>query len=67
MIELKPCPFCGNKAQIIHGARGSLKEIGFIECGSCNAQGEKFEDKVFEFAKEKAVLAWNTRKNERKV
>lgn len=61
MTQLRACPFCGENPQIVRGTRSSLKEMCFIECDSCNAAGEKFEDKVFEFAKEKAISAWNTR------
>ena len=58
---LKKCPFCGGNSHIVRGTRNGKKEMCFVECDACNAAGEKFEDKVFKFAEEKAIWAWNIR------
>jgi Lar family restriction alleviation protein len=51
MSELKPCPFCGGKVEV-------LQYDGYIAvfCKNCNAQ--IFND---EFDDEKVINSWNTR------
>ena len=61
MTELKPCPFCGCNASLVRGVRDSYYEICYIRCDCCDAIGEKFSDKFFDIAKEKAINAWNNR------
>ena len=51
MAELKPCPFCGGKADIVE--RWPDKFHRMIMCDECGAE---FVDK-----NEHAVAAWNTR------
>ena len=43
-IELKSCPFCGSKASLTGGVRGSAN-VFYVSCDSCNAIGEKFGSK----------------------
>ncbi len=50
--ELKPCPFCGEKENlIIHMGTGWQY---FVICKKCNA--DRFAE-----SKENAIKAWNTR------
>jgi len=51
MTELKPCPFCGSKAEIYQDYEGSWT----IECTVCFARSWPRKDK------EQAIEAWNRR------
>lgn len=55
VIELKPCPCCGNAAMLEH--QENILEVDyFIECqGGCDLT-TKLHD-----SKEEAIIAWNTR------
>ena len=62
MIELKPCPFCGEKRYLdvygIYDQNGS--EIGsHITCGGCLAHFE-YEEAT---CQEDVVAAWNRRES----
>lgn len=41
MYELKPCPFCGSKADIKH-ANIFMDEAYYVKCGSCYAMTKRF-------------------------
>ncbi len=70
-IELKPCPFCGGKAEIWMlnenglSCRNALwaKDL-YIECSTCHAASDKFEKTIDKNALEQAVSAWNQRKKD---
>ena len=63
--ELKPCPFCGGKAEISVG-RFDGKDTSFVLCTKCEARGEFFVVSPKYASDEKAIEAWNRRaKNER--
>ena len=55
--KLKPCPFCGGKAET-----GKLNDINdypyFVECVKCDAAFRSFE------SEKEAVKMWNTRHTE---
>jgi Lar family restriction alleviation protein len=66
MIELKPCPFCGGKAELnvdpeaivdIEGRRWAFT----VSCNRCCAASG------LTYLPEKAVEAWNRRKNNDEV
>ena len=76
-IELKPCPFCGGKADIKH-ANIFMDEAYYVKCGSCYAMTKRFlvdhprlvastgeldEDTRYDAltAIKKAAEAWNRR------
>lgn len=50
MAELKPCPFCGGKAQINYAGADML-----ILCSKCLVRTESYHTKA------EAVEAWNRR------
>jgi Lar family restriction alleviation protein len=54
--ELKPCPFCGGKAELHHNrSAGGIGLDGyFVKC-TCNAEG------AFDFGQSGAIEAWNNR------
>jgi len=54
--ELKPCPFCGGVAEIQDETTGIRTTIYFVECLNCVAGTQ------WEYKKENAIKAWNTRK-----
>ena len=53
-IELKPCPFCGGKADIIP-AGGAWKVSYFVECQECNNMTDIHD------TSRAAVETWNRR------
>lgn len=67
MIDLKPCPFCGNEAELKTVIRTNCfptYQNAYVRCKSCKASTCSFEDKnlngqhIF-----KAIEAWNRRCN----
>ena len=50
-IELKPCPFCGGKAELGDG-RGHNWDISCIECGASSEQT---------LIRSEIIAAWNKR------
>lgn len=48
--ELKPCPFCGGAAKLVHGGAG----CHFVLCGTCSGASD-------DGSEEHAVAAWNRR------
>lgn len=61
--ELKPCPFCGGEAELINtdiaGIQGVCNPIT-VSCKNCRCNTDWFNNK------NKAVSAWNIRKQEDK-
>lgn len=56
--ELKPCPFCGGKAELY--ASKVADGLRWVTCTECYASGEPCDDT------ESAIRAWNRRaKDER--
>ena len=57
MEELKPCPFCGGKADLVdYGLTGRMK---VVQCSDCGARTRAFDPKVK--CGENAIDAWNRR------
>lgn len=57
-IKLKPCPFCGGKAEFAIGEEYREEQGGggeWIECSSCGAETAYFG------TPERAAEAWNKR------
>ena len=55
MSELKPCPFCGNKARVWR-----TNYATFVECVNYSAKSHQVE--LSAVTEEEAIKAWNTRK-----
>lgn len=59
MTELKPCPFCGGKAQLEHDYQGNGNS--YVVCKSCGLKGVSFI-RSFETASDlNAIEYWNRR------
>ncbi len=56
MADLKPCPFCGGDAELVHMAITAYD----VRCGTPGCYGNNPE-----FSKDGAVVSWNTRAAER--
>lgn len=53
MVEIKPCPFCGNKAEYWEDNQYSDRHV--IECGYCGA------NKRSEYGYDRVLEDWNRR------
>ena len=65
-IDIKPCPFCGGKADIRHGTV-NMDIVYRVECLSCHVTtAQFFVDDHHTEAEEicMAVNAWNRREND---
>jgi Lar family restriction alleviation protein len=51
---LKPCPFCGQPAELLHDHSGYLRNVA-VMCTKCSAIGEWAD------TDDKAVMLWNRR------
>ena len=57
MTELKPCPFCGGKAEYsVYGAGSPTNECWYVHCSGC-CIGTHGDDKT----KEDVTNTWNAR------
>lgn len=56
MDKLKPCPFCGGEAELIHD-----ELFSFVKCKMCSAEARIVKVSARYCADEIAVEAWNRR------
>ena len=56
--KLKPCPFCGDKGELVIS---SSNTACWIKCDRCGATTMTVKAGLDYSAKEKAVELWNTR------
>jgi Lar family restriction alleviation protein len=73
MKELKRCPFCGSKAELVHhsGSYGYYSGSYGVKCTKCVVKTATFQDEAYtqatghysvsEQAKAQAIDAWDTR------
>ena len=58
MKELKPCPFCGSKAEIYENDYNSCRTVDYmVECSNDDCGGGTISDE----SKERAIAIWNHR------
>ena len=62
-LQLKPCPFCGEKAELSSG-RFDGKDTSYVTCTRCGSRGEFFFVCPRYASAEKAIKAWNKRVTE---
>lgn len=60
--ELKPCPFCGGKAELQHECVGS--GYSYIRCVHCGIKSIMFIKSFDRSSDEDAVNYWNRRCND---
>lgn len=74
--RLKPCPFCGSRANLVATKRGDYPTVGVysVRCSDCQietremygfARGREAQRIVNRKARTFAVTAWNQRKEPR--
>ena len=63
MDELKPCPFCGGKAEIEHEYIFGF-EYSTIKCEKCRVKTAPIKVSFTYSSDERAAEAWNRRTND---
>ena len=56
MSELKPCPFCGGKAEMLINEYEDSRKEYLVACTECDGMVERWRE-----AEEEAVEQWNRR------
>ncbi|MGN0557871.1 MAG: Lar family restriction alleviation protein [Acutalibacteraceae bacterium] len=61
--KLKPCPFCGGKAEMFNGVDYSTGKVTcFVRCTKCLSATSYYKDDKNNFDyMESAIAAWNRR------
>lgn len=59
-IKLKPCPFCGGKAEFIE-CTIALKNAIAVRCTKCNVKTESRPESVTYCARDYVISDWNKR------
>jgi hypothetical protein len=60
--KLKPCPFCGGKADFLIGSEGNGGEWHYVECIECQSSGPYVNYADHNIAiKDALSFAWDTR------
>ena len=61
MEKLKPCPFCGGKAEVVQWRDTADLNATWVTCMVCDAMIEHCHHKDQEIAKHQSIKAWNKR------
>ena len=59
--ELKPCPFCGGKAQLEHDG---ITVNSYVRCFECHARTKAIAVAPYHCSDDKAIELWNQRTGE---
>ena len=59
MAELKPCPFCGGEANLMHDHAGS--GYSYVMCGNCGLKSVSFIRSFDRASDLDAIKYWNGR------
>lgn len=64
--KLKPCPFCGGNAKLVHEEQGITVSyvVSYILCTVCKATSPTFRISTEYSSDKKAIEAWNSRAQE---
>ena len=60
--NLKPCPFCGRKAEF-RLTQSFFNSAIYVECTNCKCGTKTIEQSIEYTAREKVAEIWNTRVN----
>lgn len=60
-IELKPCPFCGSKAELKHGTSSIFSTYAYVECKNCGARSTDVYIDTAYSCDGKVIERWNRR------
>lgn len=63
MIKLKPCPFCGGQAEIIHKHDYPIPALNsiYVKCQKCGTETKTVEASTEYCANDVVCSAWNQR------
>ena len=62
-VEIKPCPFCGKRADVRYAGCTNGKDRYRVRCYTLNCYGSAYDNAYSSFASmEEAIEAWNRRK-----
>lgn len=61
MDKLKPCPFCGGKAELEHS--GDRPAFSYIRCTNCCLKSPGIMISFSKSSDEEAIANWNRRAN----
>lgn len=59
-IKIKPCPFCGGKAEIKRYVEFAFEQA-YVECTDCGARTRMIDPSLKYCANDKAAELWNNR------
>lgn len=62
--ELKPCPFCGGKANLIENHICGGKDYSYVTCESCHVRTQQYTVSVRFCPNDEATKAWNRRSDD---
>ncbi len=60
-MKLKPCPFCGSKAEFGYSSLGPVNESPVLEFHCVDCKNDECSATISAKTKAKAVKAWNRR------
>lgn len=63
MAELKPCPFCGGKAELKKREYGDNTGFAYVLCKDCGNKTQEFDKSLDLCAVDEAIKSWNRRAN----
>lgn len=60
--KIKPCPFCGGEARLLHGSEGLTgTRTSFVKCGECGCRTSAFAVDARYSSDERVIEIWNKR------
>lgn len=66
-MELKKCPFCGEKAGIEHVSNGGMPSGSYVRCSGCGCKTKTILVSASYSFDEKATELWNRRAGDGEV
>lgn len=60
-MNLKPCPFCGSKAELKHGTSAIFDTYAYVQCKDCGAKTYDMYMSTAYSCDDKVIELWNRR------